>query len=201
MPAVSTNTIGPSRVSTRVSIASRVVPAMSWTTERSSPTSRLNSVLLPTLGRPTIATRGGATSSAFQSGSPSASTSGSIGSTGSSSRTVGMRATTSSSRSPARRPCSALTGMRVAEAERQELPTIRSRAGRCRPCWRRRGSAPSPGGASWRSTVVVVGDARRDASTTNSTRSAWRTAASTWRLHLLVERRCRRATTRRCRRG
>ena len=58
MPAVSTKTIGPSSVSTSVSIASRVVPAMSCTTERSSPTSRLNSVLLPTFGRPTIATRG-----------------------------------------------------------------------------------------------------------------------------------------------
>ena len=64
MPAVSTNTIGPSSVSTSVSIESRVVPAMSWTTERSSPTSRLNSVDLPTFGRPTMATRGGGGSSA-----------------------------------------------------------------------------------------------------------------------------------------
>ena len=37
--------------------ASRVVPGRSWTTDRSSPTSRLNSVDLPTLGRPTRATR------------------------------------------------------------------------------------------------------------------------------------------------
>ena len=42
-----------------VSMESRVVPGRSWTTERSSPTRRLNSVLLPTLGRPTIATLGG----------------------------------------------------------------------------------------------------------------------------------------------
>ena len=55
-PAVSTNRSGPSSVSTTVSIASRVVPGMSCTTERSSPTSRLNSVDLPTFGRPTIAT-------------------------------------------------------------------------------------------------------------------------------------------------
>ena len=33
MPAVSTNTIGPSTVSTSVSIASRVVPGRSWTTD------------------------------------------------------------------------------------------------------------------------------------------------------------------------
>ena len=89
-------------------MASRVVPARSWTTERSSPTSRLNSVLLPTFGRPTMATRGGRGSS----GDP---------------RLVagcrrrrrrrahrrdrpGRRSTTTSSRSPARRPCSALTG-------------------------------------------------------------------------------------------
>ncbi len=39
-------------------MASRVVPGGSWTTDRSSPSSRLNSVDLPTLGRPTRATRG-----------------------------------------------------------------------------------------------------------------------------------------------
>ena len=37
---------------------SRVVPGRSWTTERSSPMIRLNSVDLPTLGRPTMATEG-----------------------------------------------------------------------------------------------------------------------------------------------
>ena len=52
------NRIGPSSVSTTVSIASRVVPGMSCTTARSSPISRLNSVDLPTFGRPTIATPG-----------------------------------------------------------------------------------------------------------------------------------------------
>ena len=56
MPAVSMNLMGPSSVSTIVSIVSRVVPGMSWTTARSSPISRLNRVDLPTFGRPTSAT-------------------------------------------------------------------------------------------------------------------------------------------------
>jgi len=63
MPAVSTKHSGPSSVSTTVSMVSRVVPGMSCTTARSSPMSRLNSVDLPTLGRPTSATRGGRPSS------------------------------------------------------------------------------------------------------------------------------------------
>src|SRR3954451_1719283 len=58
MPAVSTKRIGPSSVSTTVSTLSRVVPGTSWTTERSSPMRRLNSVDLPTVGRPTMATAG-----------------------------------------------------------------------------------------------------------------------------------------------
>ncbi len=58
MPAVSTKHTVPSGVSTTVSTASRVVPGASWVTDRSSPTSRLNRVDLPTLGRPTSATRG-----------------------------------------------------------------------------------------------------------------------------------------------
>ena len=54
-PAVSTNRTGPSAHSTTASTASRVVPASSNTTERSSPTSRLNRLDLPTFGRPTSA--------------------------------------------------------------------------------------------------------------------------------------------------
>ena len=46
----------PASVSTTVSTESRVVPGRSWTTDRSSPISRLKRVDLPTLGRPTIAT-------------------------------------------------------------------------------------------------------------------------------------------------
>ena len=63
MPAVSTNRIGPVCVSTIVSIASRVVPGRSWTTARSSPISRLNSVDLPTFGRPTSETENSSGSS------------------------------------------------------------------------------------------------------------------------------------------
>ena len=57
-PAVSMKQTGPSAVSTTVSMASRVVPGMSCTMERSSPRSLLKSVDLPTLGRPMMATRG-----------------------------------------------------------------------------------------------------------------------------------------------
>ena len=57
-PAVSMKHTGPSGVSTTVSMASRVVPGMSCTMERSSPRSRLKRVDLPTLGRPMMATLG-----------------------------------------------------------------------------------------------------------------------------------------------
>ena len=93
MPAVSTKRISPSGVLTTVSMLSRVVPGRSWTTDRSSPISRLKRVDLPTLGRPTMAT----------AGVPSSSDS--AGSAGSS----GKRATTVSKRSPVPRPWMALT--------------------------------------------------------------------------------------------
>ena len=51
-----------------VSIESRVVPGMSDTIMRSTPRRRLSNVLLPTLGRPTIATRMGPSSSPSSSG-------------------------------------------------------------------------------------------------------------------------------------
>jgi len=97
IPAVSTKQNFPSGVSITVSTASRVVPGMSWTIERSSPTSRLKSVDFPALGRPTNATRGMSMSGRTSSGSSSGST-------------VGSRRTTSSRRSPVPRPCSALIG-------------------------------------------------------------------------------------------
>ena len=50
----SMNTIGPSSVSTRVSIASRVVPARSCTTDRSVPTNRLNRDYSASIWRPPI---------------------------------------------------------------------------------------------------------------------------------------------------
>ena len=80
------------------------MPGRSWTTARSSPIRRLNSVDLPTLGRPTTATAG--TSGRTGSPPPPSASSASMGWRLSS----GNRATTSSSRSPVRRPCRALTG-------------------------------------------------------------------------------------------
>ncbi len=100
---MSTNVIGPSGVCTTVSIESRVVPGMSCTTERSWPTSRLKRVLLPTLGRPTIDTRGmpGVRLASLRSG---------LMTSWSSPSRRGRRANISSSTSPALRPCSAETG-------------------------------------------------------------------------------------------
>ena len=71
-PAVSMKHTGPSGVSTTVSMASRVVPGMSCTMERSSPRSRLKSVDLPTFGRPTMATRGSRIGALGQAGLASA---------------------------------------------------------------------------------------------------------------------------------
>ena len=146
MPAVSTNTIGPSSVSTSVSIASRVVPGRSCTTERSSPTSRLNSVHLPTLGRPTIATAAVAVSGH-----------------GLGHRVVGALGS-SSGRSPsaergrrrrrAGRRRAAVQGARPGTARRgraRGTPSARPRGGRCRPCWRRRSPSSGRGAASRRS--------------------------------------------------
>src|SRR5918993_303893 len=107
MPAVSTKRTGPSSVSTRVSMASRVVPGRSWTTARSSPVSRLNSVDLPTLGRPTIAT---ATPAVPMPSLFSVSTGASSNGTTSSAPSSGKNVTAASSRSPVPRPCRALTG-------------------------------------------------------------------------------------------
>ncbi len=93
IPAVSTNRSGPSGVSTMVSMASRVVPGSSWTTLRSSPTSRLKRVDLPTLGRPTIAIEN------------------SFGASGAGSRSGGSAPITASRRSPLPRPWIAETGI------------------------------------------------------------------------------------------
>ena len=100
---MSTKTIGPSGVLTEVSIESRVVPGMSCTTDLSCPTKRLNSVLLPTFGRPTIETRGtpGMRFASLRSG---------LTSSRSSPSRRGKRTITSSKTSPALRPCRAETG-------------------------------------------------------------------------------------------
>ena len=98
---------GPSGVSTTVSMASRVVPGMSCTIERSSPSSRLKSVDLPTLGRPMMATRGVPGVRSALAAQPLARD---VVGTPRPSRPGGKRPTTSSSRSPVPRPCRELTG-------------------------------------------------------------------------------------------
>ena len=57
MPAVSTNRMVMSSCWITLSTASRVVPAMGETIERSSPTRRFSRVDFPTFGRPMMATR------------------------------------------------------------------------------------------------------------------------------------------------
>ena len=130
MPAVSTKRIGPSSVSTTVSMASRVVPGMSCTTERSSPMSRLNRVDLPTLGRPTRATendplarrpRRRAASRRRGRRPPSASPSAAPSVPG-----RAARRRTASSRSPVPRPCRALTGNGSPRPRLIELPGLAS---------------------------------------------------------------------------
>ena len=109
-------------------MASRVVPGTSCTMARSSPISRLNSVDLPALGRPTSTTEYAAAAAAARPWP------GCSGATPSGPSPAGgperpdpapaplRRATTSSSRSPVPRPCSALTWWGVAETEREQLP-------------------------------------------------------------------------------
>ena len=102
MPAVSTKRTGPSGQGTTASTASRVVPASSNTTDRSSPTSRLNRLDFPTFGRPTSANRGcSAPASPFAGAS-------------------GSSCTMRSSRSPRRAPVHAGHRERLAEPERME---------------------------------------------------------------------------------
>ena len=92
MPAVSTNRTGPEPGhSTSESTLSLVVPDTSETTLRCVPTSRLNRLDLPTLGRPTIANRGSRIGSSTR------------GASGNSSRSR-------SKRSPAPFPCRAEIG-------------------------------------------------------------------------------------------
>ncbi len=110
MPAVSTKRSGPSSVSTMVSTASRVVPGMSCTTERSSPTRRLKRVDFPTFGRPTMAIEK----------MPSSASTGSSGSGGNAS-------TRASSRSPLPRPWIADTGCGVPRPRREKAHVSFSR--------------------------------------------------------------------------
>ena len=78
MPAVSMKRKRPDSVSITLSMASRVVPAISLTIVRVSPAMALNSEDLPALGRPTMATgvsAGPASSSPSSATTPLTSTS------------------------------------------------------------------------------------------------------------------------------
>jgi hypothetical protein len=114
-----------------VSIASRVVPGMSCTTERSSPTSRLNSVDLPTFGRPTIATEKMPSSLGRRRRAGT-----------SSARSSGSAATSASSSSPDSRPWIADTAHGSPRPSRMNSPWMSTSRARRRPCWRRRSRAP-----------------------------------------------------------
>ncbi len=180
MPAVSTNTIGPSSVSTSVSMASRVVPGRSWTTDRSSPTKRLKSVLLPTFGRPTMATRGGRGSSGVQGASCSGVAGASADASATSVAGGGRSSTTTSSRSPARRPCRALIGYgspRPSARNSHRSSSRRSLSALLATTSTVREPRRSQSAMASSSSVMPT-----DASTTNRTTSASRTAASTCRL-------------------
>ena len=148
-------------------------PGMSCTTERSSPISRLNSVDLPTFGRPTMRDREDPRER------PSASAAGRFLDRGSGS---GSTATSASSRSPVPRPCSALTGHGSPSPRRDELPESRLAVGvvdlvghdEHRPACLRSSSAT-------RSSSSVMPTVT---STTKSTTSASAIARSLCRLHL-----------------
>ena len=156
IPAVSTKRIGPSSVSITVSIASRVVPGSSCTTERSLPTSRLNNVDFPTLGRPTIATDN-------MVGSPDAGVA-------SGSAIGGNRSTSASSRSPLPRPCIADTPTGSPSPSRANAKTSASRRSSSTLF-----TTTSTGFAARRSTLATWSSSSvmpTVTSTTNSTRSA-----------------------------
>ncbi len=94
MPAVSMKRKVPSCVVTAVSMASRVVPAISLTMVRGSPTMALNSDDLPALGRPTMAT-GISAGASLAAASPG--------------RSAPVSSTSRSSSSAVPRPCVELT--------------------------------------------------------------------------------------------
>ena len=151
---------------------SRVVPGRSWTTERSSPISRLNRVDLPTLGRPTMATDGTDGTCSVDRAQPP--------------RRPAPRAsaaTTASSRSPVPRPWRALTGngsprpSRVnaqASASRLSPSTLLATTRVGRPSRRSRAATL----ASSSVTPTVVSTTSRTTAASGMARSAW---ALTWR--------------------
>ena len=100
MPAVSTSRIGRPRHCHSTRIESRVMPASGPVSTRSSPTRRLSSVDLPTLGRPTMVSSIGRLARSASAFSPSSSSS--IGA---------MWRARASCRSLSPSPCSAETGI------------------------------------------------------------------------------------------
>ncbi len=138
---------------------------MSCTIERSSPTRRLNSVDLPTFGRPTMAIEK----------IPSSSGSSGSGAAG------GSASTSASSRSPLPRPWMADTGCGSPSPRRRERPRRRSRGVRRRPCWPRASTGLS---ARWRTRATWASSSVMPTltSTTRRITSASATARSAWRL-------------------
>ncbi len=105
IPAVSTRRTGRPFHSHSTRMASRVMPASGPVSTRSSPTSRLSSVDLPTLGRPTMASSSGRLGSSASSSSAASSAS-------SSSSGIGwMNLASASCRSLSPSPCSADIGI------------------------------------------------------------------------------------------
>ena len=169
-------------------MASRVVPGRSCTMARSSPISRLNSVDLPALGRPTSTTEYAAAAAAAR---PWPGCSGAIPSGPSpaggpqrpdSEPACSRRATTSSSRSPVPRPCSALTWWGAPRPRPSSSQTESAWFG-----WSILLATTSTGTPAEYSTLATCSSSEvtpTAASTTNSTASASRTARSAWALTL-----------------
>ncbi len=145
IPAVSTNLIAPSGVSTSVSMASRVVPGRSWTTARSSPIKPVEQRRLPDVrpsddrdcrpDRRSVRRRRSSDLRHRQNRPRSSSPA-----RGWPRRVLRRLSLVGKSRDhlveqvPAPPSVERAHHERVAEAERHESPRRRSRAVRCRPC-------------------------------------------------------------------
>ena len=157
MPAVSTSVNVPAGVFHSVSMASMVVPARGSTRTRSSRSSMFTIEDLPTLGRPTMATR--------------------VPGAGGSLARLGRSATTSSSRSPMPKPFSEETGSGSPSPRRSAVSAVWLTSStllttRRLFAWRRRRSRAI---ATSRSVTPVL------TSTMKSTASANSMAISAWR--------------------
>ena len=156
MPAVSTNrhVFPPSSISS--STGSRVVPGTSSTSARGWPASLLSRLDLPTLGRPSKATRRGPPVMPNGSGGP-----------------CGSAPSTASSRSPLPRPCSALTGCG------SPRPSDHSEAAAGSPGVSSTLLAASTTGLPLRRSTAATASSASVAPTTASTTNSTASAAST----------------------